>query len=147
TSVTQDPTAEKDFYALFNTIARFDGGATALLKQDDNYYLHVSLASGAFEVTFDQPAPETATPGAQTTFSGAKWQQLTPNCRLPAGSYALSVQGADEHTVLGVKLYQLDDLGGAAVTSGVTDYFGDELIDTSIPPAYNAVPISIPSDG
>jgi hypothetical protein len=147
TPVTQDPTAQKDFYALFNALNRFDGGATALLKQDDNYYLRVSLASAPFEVTFEQPTPNSVTPVAQTTFSGAKWQHVTPYFSLPAGSHTLSVQGADEHTVLRVKLYQLDDLGGAAVTSGVTDYFGDELIDTSIPPAYASVPISIANDG
>jgi hypothetical protein len=44
-------------------------------------------------------------------------------------------------------LYSIDDLGGTAVLSPDTGYYGDELIDTTIPPGSLSVPISVDAAG
>jgi hypothetical protein len=147
TPVTRDPTASKDFYALFDDIGRFDGAATANLKQDDAYYMHVSLASGPFEFTFEQPTPESVTSVTQSSFTGGKGEHVTPYFTLFAGTFTVSAQPADANTALRVKLYYVDDLGGGAIVSDQTGYYGDELIDTTIPPSYTSVSVTIPADG
>lgn len=145
TPVTRDPTASQDFYELFNAIGRFDGAATALLKQDDNYYLSVDLASGRFDVTFEQPSPDTVTTVNQTSFSGGRWQHVTPYFNLSAGPHTVSVSG--DASALRAKLYYLDNLGGSVIVSDQTGYYEDELIDTTFPPFYTAVSVNAPADG
>lgn len=147
TPVTQDPYASQDNYSLFNDIGRFDGAATAILKQDDNYYVSVGLASGPFEFSFEQPGPATAGPLGQSPFSGQIGEHVTPYFRLTAGDHTVTAQPADADTVLRVKLYYIDDLGGGAIVSDQTGYYGDELIDTTFPPNYTSVTATIPADG
>ncbi|HEY8745727.1 MAG TPA: hypothetical protein VIU62_21790 [Chloroflexota bacterium] len=147
TPVTQDPYASQDNYSLFNDIGRFDGAATAILKQDDNYYVSVSGASGPFEFSFEQPTPATAAAAGQGPFSGQVGEHVTPYFRLATGEHTVTAQPADADTVLKVKLYYIDDLGGGAIVSDQTGYYGDELIDTSFPPFYRSVTVTVPADG
>lgn len=143
-SVAQDPGAFRDYYALINTVGRVDGAAAAFLAVDDDYYVDVTLASGPFELVIEQPEPAKVNPVAQADFAG-KGQQVTPYFTLSAGTYTVTAQ-TDSYG-LRAWLYALDDLGGAPVASDLTGYYGTRLLDTTIPPGYTSVPITVPTDG
>ncbi len=147
TSITQDPYAFQDYYPLFNDIGRFDGAATAILMRDDNYYVSVGGAGGPFEFTFEQPTPATAAVAGQGPFSGQTGEHVTPYFRLTAGNHTVTALPGDADTALVVKLYYIDDLGGGAIVSDQTGYYGDQLINTGFPPFYTSVTVTIPADG
>ena len=104
-------------------------------------YLDVD-ASGAYQVTIEQPLPEAVTPGQEQSFSG-QVQQVSPYFSLPAGAYTVSLQ-ADPNESVVVRLYALDDLGGGAVISDQGDYRGDQLIAPGDPPSAT---ITLPTNG
>lgn len=147
--VTQDPGATvtnsyNNRHLMIDSVGAYNGAAATLLPQDGNYFLDVGQASGPYQLTVEQPSPENVQPVTQTSFSG-KGQQVTSPFTLPPGSYTVTAQ--TDNTALRVRLYSIDDLGGAAVVSPSTGYYGDELIDTTIPPASTSVPISISAAG
>ncbi len=147
--VTQDPGATvSNSYSnrslMIDAVGAYNGAAATLLAQDGSYFIDVQQASGPFELTVEQPTPETVQPVSQTSFSG-KGQQVTSAFVLPPGSY--TVTATNDSTALRVRLYALDDLGGSAVTSPSTGYYGDELMDTTIPPGYLSVPITVSAAG
>ena len=112
-SVTQDPqNGFQAFYALFNLTGAFNGSTAVMLQRDDNYYFWVTLASGNYEFSVEQPSPTTVTPVAQTNFTG-KQQQVTPYFQLAAGNH--SVSASSTSTSLRVYLYEVDDLGGQVI--------------------------------
>jgi hypothetical protein len=142
--VTRDPEAFGDFYEMIDATGRCDGARTAILKTDDEYYANVSLVSGPFELTFEQPTPQSVSLVRQTDFSG-KGQQVTPYFTLTAGSYVVTARSSN--SALRVWLYELDDLGGHAIGSDETGYDEDKLIDTTISPEYTSASVTVPSDG
>lgn len=131
-------------YLFIDAVGAYDGAAADIAKHDGSYYLEVSQASGAYQLTVSQPMPDTVTPVNQQSFDG-HGQQVTPVFALPAGSHTVTAQ-ADAYA-LRVRMYRLDDLGGGPVVSGATGYYGDELIDTTIPPGYTSVTVDLPADG
>lgn len=133
-----------DRYLLVDAVGRYQGAAAALADVDGTYYLEVSMASGAYELTVEQPMPETVTPVDQRTFTG-RAQQVTPVFSLPAGTYTINLDSGAY--AVRVRFYRLDDLGGGAVVSDMTGYYGDELFDTTIPPGYTSVTVNLPDDG
>jgi hypothetical protein len=142
--VTQDPTAFGVFYEMIDATGRYDGARTAILKADDDYYVNVSMVSGPFELTFEQPTPETVQPVHDTEFRG-KGQQVTPYFTLAAGAH--TVTATSRNSALRVWLYALDDLGGHALGSDEAGYDEDELIDTTITENMTSVTIDAPLDG
>lgn len=147
--VTQDPGATvsnsyNNRYLMIDAVGSYNGAAAALLQQDGNYYLDVTQASGPYQLTVEQPSPETVQPVNQTSFNG-KGQQVSSPFTLPPGSYTVTAQA--DSSALRVRLYSIDDLGGAAIVSPSTGYYGDELIDTTIPPGLLSVPVTIDAAG
>lgn len=147
--VTQEPgaTVSNSYgnrYLMIDAIGTYNGAAATLLTQDGNYFIDVTQASGAFQLTVEQPSPATVQPVAQTSFS-ANGQQVTSAFTLPPGTY--TVTATNDSSALRVRLYSIDDLGGKAIISPDTGYYGDELIDTTIPPGSLTVPVSIDPAG
>jgi hypothetical protein len=143
--VTQDPGATvsssyNNRYLMIDSVGAYNGAAGTLLKQDGSYYFDVTQASGPFQLTVEQPTPETVQPVNQAGFSG-KGQQVTSYFTLAPGSY--TVTATNDSTTLKVRMYALDDLGGSAVVSPSTGFYGDELMDSTIPPGSLSVPITV----
>jgi hypothetical protein len=146
---TQDPgaTVENSYdnrYLLIDAVGAYNGAAATLLRQDGDYYVDIGQASGPYQLTVEQPSPATVRPVADTSFSG-KGQQVTSPFTLPPGTY--TVTATADSSALRVRLYSIDDLGGAAIVSPDTGYYGDELIDTTIPPGLLSVSVDIPPAG
>src|SRR5690348_3391196 len=144
---TQDPgaTVENSFnnrYLLIDAIGAYKGAAATIVRQDGSYFLDIGQASGAYQLTVEQPSPSTVQPSGQTSFSGQK-QQVTQYFSLPPGNY--TVTATSDSNALRVRLYTIDALGGAAVVSPSTGYYGDELMDTTIPPGLTSVPVTLQS--
>ena len=99
---------------MIDATGRYDGARTAILKTDDDYYINVSMVSGPFELTFEQPTPNAVQPVHLTDLSG-KGQQVTPYFTLAAGSHTITA--TSKNSALRVWLYALDDLGGHALGS------------------------------
>lgn len=143
--VTQDPgkAPENSYdnrYLLINSIGRFDGAAAEVLKTDGDYYLLVS-AGGAYEFRVEQPLPENITPVEQREFSG-EHQQVTPVFALEAGTNTLRAT-SDGTGNFFVWLYEVDDLGGAAING---DYAG-RLIAVTNGPADESVTVTLRHGG
>jgi hypothetical protein len=146
---TQDPGATvansyNNRYLMVDSVGAYNGAAAALLTQDGSYFFDVTQASGPYQLSVEQPSPSTAQPVNQTSFSG-KGQQVTSAFTLQPGTYTISAQ--NDSSTLRVRLYSIDDLGGGAVVSPDTGYYGDELIDSTIPPGLMSVSITVPSAG
>jgi hypothetical protein len=147
--VTQDPgaTVANSFsnrYLMIDSVGAYNGAAAALLTQDGSYYFDVTQASGPYQLSVEQPATSSAQPVNQTSFSG-KGQQVTSAFTLQPGTYTVTAQ--NDSTALRVRMYFIDDLGGGAVVSPDTGYYGDELIDSTIPPGLMSVSITVTSPG
>lgn len=119
-------------YLLINSIGRFEGAAAEMLRQDGDYYILVS-AGGAYEFQVEQPVPADVTPVSAREFSG-EHQQVTPVFRLEAGTHTLHAS-SDGTGNFFVWLYQVDDLGGAAING---DYAGRLIAVTNGPAAETA---------
>jgi hypothetical protein len=143
--VTQDPgkapeDSYENRYLLINSIGRYDGAAAEMLRTDGEYYLLVS-AGGAYEFRIEQPRPDNVTPVEEHTFSG-EHQQVTPVFTLEAGTHTL--RGTSDGTGnFFVWLYEVDDLGGAAIDG---DYAGRLIVVTN-GPANEAVTITLGQTG
>ena len=147
--VTQDPGAAvsasyNNRYLLIDSVGAYNGAAATLLKQDGSYYFDVTQASGPFQLTVEQPAPETVQPVNQAKFTG-KGQQVTSYFTLAPGNY--TVTATNDSNTLKVRMYALDDLGSSAVVSPQTGFYGDELMDSTIPPGLLSVPITVSALG
>src|SRR3954452_19959496 len=142
--VTRDPTAFGAFYEMIDATGRYDGARTTILKSDDDYYVNVSMVSGPFELTFEQPTLNTVQPVHDTDCRG-KGQQITPYFTLSAGAHTVTARS--QNSALRVWLYELDALGGHALGSDEAGYDEDELIDTTISAEMSSVTITTPSDG
>lgn len=147
--VTQDPGATlpnsfSNRYLMVDSIGAYNGAAAALLTQDGSYFFDVTQASGPYQLSVEQPSPGTVQPVNQTSFSG-KGQQVTSAFTLQPGTYTVTAQ--NDSTTLRIRMYFIDDLGGGAVVSPDTGYYGDELIDSTIPPGLMSVSVTVTSPG
>jgi hypothetical protein len=145
--VTQDPgaTVANSFnnrYLMIDSVGTYNGAAAALLTQDGSYFFDITQASGPYQLSVEQPSPSTVQPVSQTSFSG-KGQQVTSAFKLQPGNYTVTAQ--NDSSALRVRMYFIDDLGGGAVVSSDTGYYGDELIDSTIPPGLMSVSITVTS--
>jgi hypothetical protein len=144
--LSQDPSAYKNSYQLFNTSGRVNGAAVLMVPSDNTYYL-VITASGPYEFTFEQPTPETVSSVNQTSFTG-KAQDITPYFHLPAGPMTVNVQA--DSTALQFWLYGVDDLGGGAVPAATDPNTSDGRLVSAGPegpPISRSINVVIPADG
>jgi hypothetical protein len=144
--LSQDPSAYKNSYQLFNSSGRIDGAAAMMVPSDNTYYL-VMDASGPYEFTFEQPTPATVTAVNQTSFTG-KAQDVTPYFHLSKGPMTVNVQA--DSTALQFWLYGVDALGGGAVPAAVDPNTSDGRLVSAGPegpPITRSINVVIPSDG
>jgi hypothetical protein len=136
------PPVTGGFAALFDQIGAFKGGTGTVLGVPGDYYVQI-LASGAFQLSIEQPLPENVNPVQQASFT-AKGVDVSPYFVLPDGISQISCQTAS--TTLLVYLYHLDDLGGEAIVAGVQGYQAT-IFDFRDPNNQPSFPISLPDDG
>ena len=135
------------YFALFNQLGPFRGAAVALAGVPGSYFLTTS-SSGAFQVSVEQPLPETVSPVQQTSFS-AKGQDVSPYFTLPDGISQISMQAAappGPPLALVAYLYHLDDLGGEAIAAGVGG-LNNTIFDFRDANNQPSFPISLPDSG
>ena len=131
-----------DQFGVFNLVGALKAAGVALIVTPGSYYMAVG-ATGAWQITVEQPLPENVTPSQQTAFSG-KGQDISPYVSLPNGISTISVQTAS--TSMYAWLYHLDDLGGEPVEAGLDVYDG-RIFDFTFPGNTPSVPITLPDNG
>jgi len=130
------------YFALFNQLGTFSGGAIALIGVPGQYYLQTS-SSGAFRLSVEQPTPETVAPVQQTSFSG-KGITVSPYFTLPGSVSQISMQTTSKMQV--AALYHIDDLGGSAISAGLRGQYSS-IFDFRDPGNQPSFPISLPDGG
>jgi hypothetical protein len=131
-----------DFAVPFNLIGAVKSAGVVMTTTPGDHYLIVS-ATGAWQLSVEQPLPETVTPVTQMTFSG-KGQDVSPYFTVPEGITTISVQTAS-HLLYGW-LYHLDDLGGEPVMAGIA--FSDgRIFDFTFPGNMTSASITLPDSG
>lgn len=133
----------RDYSLVYDVIGTYKGGAVAVATLGGDHYLAVN-ASGAWQLSVEQPLPETVSPVQQTSFSSTG-QDVTPSFLLPDGIQQISLQAPASSPLLAY-LYHLDDLGGGAVAAGVMGYDG-RVFDFTNPANPASYPISLPDAG
>jgi hypothetical protein len=124
---------------MFDAVGKYDGAAAEIAPEAGSYYLLVTLSSGAYQMTVEQPTASSVTPTDQLSFSGTH-QQVPPAFNLVAGTATITAQkDANDH--LSVTLYRLTEYGGASVTD---ESFG-RVIDSDLTDL--SVTVQIPADG
>jgi len=131
-----------DQFGVFNLIGSVKAAGVALVATPGSYYLAVN-ATGAWQISVEQPLPATVAPVQQTVFSG-QGQNVSPYFTLPSGISTISVQTASDS--LHGWLYHLDDLGGEPVVAGLDVYDG-RIFDFTFPGNAPSVPITLPDSG
>ena len=132
----------QETHLLINEAGRFDGGAAELLRSPGDWYLIVT-ADGPYQFLVEQPREGNVTPVEARHFEGEN-QDVTPVFALPAGTYTLHLtSGAD--IALTAWLYQVDDLGGAAVFTD--DYDGRFFVSSRPGPYDEAVTLTLRRPG
>ncbi|HZU75143.1 MAG TPA: hypothetical protein VFA70_00160 [Dehalococcoidia bacterium] len=131
-----------DFSAPFNLIGAVKAAGVVLTTSPGDHYIIVS-ATGAWQISVEQPLPENVTPVQQTVFSG-KGQNISPYFTVPDGISTISVQTAS-NSLYGW-LYHLDDLGGEPVEAGIDVYDG-RIFDFTFPGNVPSVPLTLPDNG
>jgi hypothetical protein len=129
-------------FLVFDLIGAVKSSGVALVGEAGDHFLAVT-ASGAWQITVEQPLPKTVTTVAQTTFKG-KGEDVSPYFTLPANISSISVQTAS--TSLRAWLYHIDDLGGEAVQAGLDIYDG-RIFDQTFPGNEASYPITLPDAG
>lgn len=137
-----DTDAYTDSSLVYNEIGAIKGGAVAMIGTPGDHYLAVD-ASGAFQISVEQPVPGNVTTVQQTTFSG-RGKDVTPYFTLPAGLSVLSVQTSGAQ--FRGWLYHLDDLGGAPLPDGINVYDG-RFFDFTFPGNQASYPVYLPDAG
>ncbi|HTE87313.1 MAG TPA: hypothetical protein VK821_21600 [Dehalococcoidia bacterium] len=144
--LSQDPSAYKNSYQLFNSSGRVGGAAALMVPSDNTYYLVID-ASGPYEFNFEQPTPETVSPVNQTSFTG-KAQDVSPYFQLPAGPMSVTIQA--DSTALQFWLYGVDDLGGGPIPAATDANSSDGRLVSAGPegpPISRTINVVIPTDG
>lgn len=132
----------QETHLLINEAGRFNGGSAALLRAPGDWYLIVT-ADGPYEFVVEQPREGNVTPVRDRSFEGEN-QDVTPVFALPAGTYTLRLT-SDADVGLWGWLYQVDDLGGAAVFT--SDYDGRFFVSSGPGPYDAAVTLTLRRPG
>jgi hypothetical protein len=130
------------YYAFQNSVGPYKGAAVALVTVPGGYYLQPN-ADGAFQLTIEQPLPETVTPVQQTSFSG-KGPDVSAYFTLPTSVSQISCQTSAKQLV--AYLYHLDDLGGSPVVAGLQGP-GGTIFDYRDPANQTTASLSLPDAG
>ncbi len=131
-----------DPFGVFNLVGPVKAAGVAQIATPGMYYLVVS-ATGAWQISVEQPLPENVSAVQQTSFSG-KGQDVSPYFTLPDGIGTIGVQTSSDS--LYAWLFHLDDLGGEPVIAGINVYDG-RIFDFTFPGNQPSVPITIPDSG
>jgi hypothetical protein len=138
-----DQAQTTDNSLVYDIIGADKGGSVVLTQYNANYYMYVE-ASGAWQISIEQPLPENVVPTQATSFR-SKGQDITPYFLLPDGITQISLQ-APANSALHGYLYHIDDLGGEAVQGGDNGY-QSRFFDFTNPTESGSYPISLPDDG
>lgn len=137
-----DDASYTDVSLVYDEIGSYKGGAVAMVGTPGAHYLAVN-ASGAFQISVEQPLPGNVATVQQTTFSG-RGKDITPYFTLPAGISSLSVQTTS--TNFRGWLYHIDSLGGAPQPDGINVYDG-RFFDFTFPGNQTSYPVNLPDSG
>ena len=128
---------------VYDVIGSYKGGSVVVTALNAPYYLAVN-ASAAWQVSVEQPLPETVAATQGTSFS-SKGQDITPYFTLPDGIAQIALQ-ADKSSAITGFLYHLDDLGGEAIQAGEMGHTG-AIFFFNDPANQVSYPINLPDDG
>ncbi len=131
-----------DSSLVYNEIGAVKANAVAMIGTPGSYYMSMD-ASGAYQVSIEQPVPGNVRTVQQTSFSG-RGKDVSPYFTLPAGLTSLSVQ--TNAMQLHGWLYHLDDLGGAPLPDGINVYDG-RFFDFTFPGNQTSYPVLLPDAG
>jgi hypothetical protein len=137
-----DLSHQSDSFLVFNLIGAVKPSDAEVVGVTADHYLYVD-ASAAWQISVEQPLPETVTPITGTSFSG-KGQDVSPYFMLPPGISSISV--STQSTSLRAWLYHLDDLGGETVGAGLQVYDG-RIFDFTFPGNQTSYPLDLPDSG
>ncbi len=137
-----DDASATDRSLVYDEVTSFKGAAVAMATIPGPHYLDVT-AAGAYQISVEQPTPETVPTVQQTTFTG-KGKNVTPYFTLPDGISTLSVQTSAKQ--FRGWLWHVDDLGGEAVQGGAGGYDGRFFDFTSASPQ-SSFPVVLPDSG
>jgi hypothetical protein len=121
---------------MINAVGQYNGGAAAQITKPGTYVLDL-YASGSYQITVEQPTPDTAMAVEERQFFG-KGQQVTPVLAMPFGTRTITFTH-DGTSNFQVWLY---DLNGASVGG---DLFG-RLVNV-IGPYNGSITLEIVVDG
>jgi hypothetical protein len=107
-----------DAFLVFDLIGAVKPATALVTMAPGDHYLQVT-ASGAWQISVEQPLPEVLTPMVQTRFSG-RGTDVSPYFLLPPTIASISVSTTSAS--LRAWLYHIDDLGGEAIQAGLNTY-------------------------
>jgi hypothetical protein len=107
-----------DAFLVFDLIGAVKPATALVTTVPGDHYLQVT-ASGAWQISVEQPLPAVLTPKLQTSFSG-RGTDVSPYFILPPTISSISVSSPS--TFLRAWLYHIDDLGGEAIQAGLDTY-------------------------
>jgi hypothetical protein len=137
-----DVSDQGDSFLAFNLIGAVKAADAEMVTVQADHYLRVD-ASGAWQVSVEQPLPATVAATTATSFSG-KGQDVSPYFMLPDGISSISVSTQSDS--LRAWLYHIDDLGGGPVAVGIQVYDG-RVFDFTFPGNQSSYPLSPPDFG
>lgn len=142
-AATANTLAEFDeSFLVFDLIGAVKSNGVAVVAEPGNHFLAVT-ASGAWQISVEQPLPANIKPVQQTTFTG-KGEDVSPYFTLPVTISSITLQTTS--TSLRAWLYHIDDLGGEPVHAGLDIYDG-RIFDQTFPGSLTSYPIALPDSG
>lgn len=111
-----------DSSLVYDVIGAYKGGSVVQTTLNADHYISVN-ASGAWQISLEQPLPENVAATQGTNFSG-KGQDITPYFTLPDGVTQITMDAPSTSALTG-SLFHLDDLGGEAIQAGIMGHYGE----------------------
>ncbi len=128
-----------DAFLVFDLIGAVKPATALVTTIPGDHYLQVT-ASGAWQISVEQPLPEMLSPGLQASLSG-HGTDVSPYFMLPPEISVISV--STKSNSLRAWLYHLDDLGGEAIQAGLNTY-DNRIFDFTDPANTTSYPILLP---
>ena len=128
-----------DAFLVFDLIGAVKPATAVLTTEPGDHYLQVT-ASGAWQISVEQPLPELLTPTLKTSFSG-RGTDVSPYFLLPPTISSISV--STNSSALRAWLYHIDDVGGEAIEAGVISY-DNRIFDFTDPSNAPSFPVALP---
>lgn len=128
-----------DTFLAFDLIGAVKPATAVLTTEPADHYLAVT-ASGAWQISVEQPLPELISPALKTSFNG-RGTDVSPYFVLPPTISSISVSTTSN--ALRAWLYNIDDLGGEAIQAGVISY-DSRIFDFTDPSNATSFPIALP---